>query len=160
MISKRQIMTGKHGHTATFEHIIMRPNGTPCYCGNRGCAETLCSMSALLKGDDPDRFFEQVRSGEKEAVKRWHVYLKNLGRLIAMLHLVQDVDFILGGHLAKYITPEDIRTLYDEIHRSCPFPDTDDFLRLSKMPSHNITIGAALLYIQEFLTDIGSANEL
>ncbi len=160
MISKRQIMTGKHGHTATFEHIIMRPNGTPCYCGNRGCAETLCSMSALLKGDDPDRFFEQVRSGEKEAVKRWHVYLKNLGRLIAMLHLVQDVDFILGGHLAKYITPEDIRTLYDEIHRSCPFPDTDDFLRLSKMPSHNITIGAALLYIQEFLADIGSANEL
>lgn len=156
MISKRQIMTGKHGHTATFEHIILRPNGEPCYCGNRGCAETICSMSALLKGEDPEFFFQQARSGTPEYAKRWKTYLKNLARLICMLHLVQDVDFILGGHLAKYITPADIRSLYEEIRRMCPFTDNEDFLLISKMPSHNITIGCALLYIQNFLSDIGS----
>lgn len=155
IITKRQIMTGKHGHTATFEHITMRPKGEMCYCGNRGCAETLCSTTALLGDEDPDFFFEQVRNGTSGYVKRWHTYLKNLARLIELLHLVHDVDFILGGHLAKYFTSEDIRFLYNEIRRDCPFEENDDFILISKMPSHNITIGAALPYIQSFLEDIG-----
>lgn len=47
----------------------------------------------------------------------------------------------------------------DEIRRSCPFEDGDDFIRISKMPSHNITIGAALPYIQGFLDDIGPGTK-
>lgn len=155
MIAKRTIMTGKHGHMATFEHIQMRPRGELCYCGNRGCAETLCSMNALLGNEDPEAFFREVRGGAPEAVKRWNAYLKNLSALIGMLHLVRDVDFILGGHLAKYLVQADIRFIYDEIRRNCPFEDSDDYLYISKMPYHNINIGAALPYIQAFLDDIG-----
>ena len=72
--------------------------------------------------------------------------------------LVLDVDFILGGHLAKYFTEADIQYLYGQLRRSCPFEDRDDYIRISKMPSHNITIGAALPYIQRFLDDIGPAT--
>ncbi len=160
MITKRQIMSGKHGHTATFEHIIMRPKGELCYCGNRGCAETVCSASALLKGEDPDTFFGLVRGGDPEYRRRWESYLKKLAQLISMLHLVHDVDFILGGHLAKYITQEDLELLYREIRRLCPFQEGDDFLLVSKMPSHNITIGSALPYILTFLRDIGDRQEV
>ena len=32
-----------------------------------------------------------------------------------------------------------------------PFAEAQDFLQISKMPEHNITIGAALPYIQKFL---------
>ncbi len=157
LISQRNIVTGKHGHTATFEHIQLRARGELCYCGNRGCAETLCSMSALLGEEDPDQFFEALRDGADEPVRRWKTYLKSLATLIGMLHLVYDVDFILGGHLAVYFTPSDIRFLYEEIRRSCPFEDSDDYISISKMPSHNISIGAALPYIQKFLDDVGAA---
>lgn len=155
MIANRRIMTGKHGHTATFEHIPMRPRGDRCYCGRRGCAETLCSMDALLGEEDPDAFFEAVRGGAPEATGRWRAYLKNLSALIGTLRLVRDVDFILGGHLAPYFTQSDLRFIYGEIRRGCPFDDDGDYLFISKMPSHNITIGAALPYIHAFLEDIG-----
>lgn len=155
IIVKRNIVPGKHGHTATFEHIQARPRGELCYCGKRGCMETICSMQALLGDDDPEDFFQLVRGGAPEQGKRWRVYLKNLAGLIGMLHLVHDVDFILGGHLAPYFTQSDLRLIYDEIRRGCPFDDRDDYLLISKMPSHNINIGVALPYIQAFLADIG-----
>lgn len=155
MIVRRNIVPGKHGHTATFEHIQLRPRGDLCYCGKRGCMETICSMKALLGDDDPDVFFQNVRSGAPEQVRRWQTYLKNLAGLIGILHLVHDVDFILGGHLAPYFTQADLRIIYDEVRRICPFTDNDDYLLISKMPSHNITIGVALPYIQAFLDNIG-----
>ena len=46
---------------------------------------------------------------------------------------------------------EDIEIIYDEIERLSPFPESRDFIQISKMPVHNITIGAALPYIREFL---------
>ena len=159
MIINRNIVTGKHGHTATFEHIQARQQGELCYCGRRGCWETLCSMHALLGNEDPTAFFEKVRSGAPEQVKRWHTYLKDLSSLIGMLSLVNDVDFILGGHLAKYFTQADIQFMYDELRRNCPFEDRDDYILISKMPSHNITIGAALPYIYSFLENIGPRTE-
>lgn len=159
MISKRTLMTGKHGHTATFEHIQMRPKGELCYCGNRGCLETLCSMNALLGDEDPDTFFAEVRSGSPAQSRRWKNYLKNLAMMIRILHLIHDVDFILGGHLAPYFIEEDIRFLYEEIRRGCPFEDSEDYILISKMPSHNITIGAALPCIQKFLRDIDPKQE-
>ena len=75
-------------------------------------------------------------------------------RLIEDIHLLHDVDVILGGHLAPYLTDEDIKVLYAEIQRLCPFEEENDYIRISKMPSHNITVGAALPYIQRFLEDI------
>ena len=159
LIQDRQVKTGKHGHSATFEHMQAKPRGELCYCGKRGCWETLCSMKALLGNEDPDAFFEAVRRGDEEPAQRWRTYLKDLARMIAGLHLVLDVDFILGGHLAPYFIEEDIAILYREIRQTCPFMDTDDYLRISKMPSHNITIGASLPYIQAFLRDIDAGRE-
>ncbi|MCD7866605.1 MAG: hypothetical protein LUG62_00010 [Clostridiales bacterium] len=91
-------------------------------------------------------------------IRRWQDYLKNLASLIGMLHLIYDVDFILGGHLAKYFTQPDIQFMYEEIAHKCPFEDRRDYIQISKMPSHNINIGAALPYIQSFLDDIGSVS--
>ena len=156
LILNRRIIEGKHGHAATFEHIQARPRGAMCYCGKRGCWDTLLSMRTLLGEESADAFFEAVRSGESEAEKRWSAYLRSLAQLIALLHLNNDVDYILGGHLAPYFTESDIRFLYREISQICPFEEEDDFIRISKMPSHNINIGLALDYIRAFLEDIDS----
>ncbi|MBQ7154329.1 MAG: ROK family transcriptional regulator [Synergistaceae bacterium] len=154
LISHRKILNGQHRHTATFEHITAKPDGEMCYCGKRGCFETVCSKVALLRGEDPDEFFGQVRSGEREALKRWQEFLWYLGRIIAHMHLVIDTKYILGGHLAPYFTEDDVNVLYDYVKKRTPFIEDNDYILLSKMPSHNITIGAALPYIMSFLENV------
>lgn len=152
LISNRKLITGKHGHSSTIEHIQMEPEGKLCYCGKHGCMETQCSISALLNEDETlDGFFEKLNTRKSETVTRWHTYLHHLAAAINLLHLIYDKDFILGGYLAPYLQQQDISFIHEEIRKLTPFPEARDFLHISKMPKHNITIGAALPYIQEFL---------
>lgn len=159
IISNGDIIAGKHGHSSTIEHIQMvRKGGTLCYCGKHGCLETLCSLHVLLQeGETLDDFFEKVREKEPSCLERWNVFLTNLANAINMLHLVYDTDFILGGYLAPYLHEEDITFLYEQIADLTPFVEAQDFIRISKMPMHNIMIGAALPYVQEFLNGMGGA---
>lgn len=155
IISKGEISTGKHGHSSTIEHIQMESDGALCYCGNRGCMETVCSMTALLTdGTDLDDFFKRLAANDEEILKRWEDYLRNLAKAINLLHLVYDTDFILGGHLAPYLKDEDLVFIHNEIQKMTPFEEDHDFLLISKMPEHNISIGAALPYIQSFLNEL------
>lgn len=155
LIIDRKIITGSHGHSATIEHIQMKPDGDKCYCGKRGCLETLCSLHALNYDlDNLGTFFAKVRAADRHAQDIWITYLKNLARAINMLHLVYDKTFVLGGYLASYLQSTDIDYLYQQIAEQTPFSETHDFLEISRMPKHNIAIGAALPYIQEFLENI------
>lgn len=155
MVCGRRILTGQHGHTATVEHMMMRKDGDPCYCGRRGCMETLCSLKALL-GDEPiESFFDRLERGSGSDVdKRWQTYLDHLAEAINMLHLLYDSVFVLGGYLAPYLTQEDIDGIYDRIDAMTPFDEPRDFIRISLMPKHNIAIGAALPYLEAFLKRI------
>lgn len=152
LIADRKLISGIHGHNSTVEHIQMEPGGQLCYCGKHGCMETLCSLKALLNDSEtPETFFEQVHLQNPAACKRWKTYLHHLSRSINLLHLIYDKIFILGGELASFLTEADLVFLYDQIQDLTPFPEGRDFLQISKMPKHNITIGAALPYIREFL---------
>ena len=106
----------------------------------------------LLKKDI--EAFRKIRDRKTVSLnleKRWQEYLSHLARSINLLHLIYDQDFILGGYLAPYLQEKDLSYIHEEIRRMTPFPENQDFLHISKMPKHNITIGAALPYIQEFL---------
>lgn len=155
IISRGEILVGKHGHSSTIEHIQIEPEGGAlCYCGKYGCLETLCSLNVLLReGETLDSFFEKVRKKEPSFSNRWNIFLKNLARAINLLHLIYDTDFILGGHLAPYLCEEDLSFLHEQIAELTPFTEAQDFLMLSKMPRHNISIGAALTYIRAFLSE-------
>ena len=151
LIRNREIFTGKHGYAATIEHVQLHPDGPVCYCGKNGCIETYCSMTALLRGESEEEFFEKLRNGESGHETRWLMYLKDLALGINNSHLLYDTVFVLGGYLAQHLTDRDIGILYDEIEQISPFPEYRDYIQISKMPVHNITIGAALPYITEFL---------
>lgn len=155
IISRGRILTGKHGHNSTIEHIQMQADGLLCYCGKTGCMETLCSLTALLeKKESLESFFQNLRKKDPIFLKRWSNFLSNLAKAINLLHLVYDTDFILGGYLAPYLCEEDLTFLHEEIRQMTPFSEPSDFLLISKMPKHNISIGAALPYIQEFLNTL------
>ncbi|MCI9446079.1 MAG: ROK family transcriptional regulator [Lachnospiraceae bacterium] len=155
IISKSEILVGKHGHNSTIEHIQMQPDGNQCYCGKRGCMETLCSLTALLaENESPDDFFRNLRNNQPSFQKRWEHFLTNLSRAINLLHLIYDTDFILGGYLAPYLWQEDLEFMHEKIRQMTPFAESADFLMISKMPKHNISIGAALPFIQAFLDEL------
>lgn len=154
IISNGKILSGKHGHSSTIEHIPMQPDGLKCYCGRTGCMETILSLTALLaESETPEYFFANVRQKEASALNRWNIFLINLAKAINMLHLIYDTDFILGGYLAQYLCKEDLSFIHHEIQQMTPFTEAPDFILISKMPKHNISIGAALPYIRTFLND-------
>ena len=151
MIRNREIFNGRHGYAATFEHVQLYPDGPVCYCGRKGCMEMYCSMSSLLDGEEEDRFFENLRNGDPLYQERWLRFLRNLALAVNNSHLLYDTVFVLGGYLAQHLTNSDIDIIYDEIEKLSPFPEYRDYIQISKMPVHNITIGSALPYITEFL---------
>lgn len=155
IIYNRRIVIGRDGRSTLLEHIVVRPEGKPCYCGKRGCLETICSMKALLGDEDPDDFFAALRAGGSAEKARWTDYLNNVALMAESLYLLYDMDIILGGHLAAYLKEDDLDFVRREIWESCPFPVTGDFLRLSKMPSHNIAMGAALGLLQKYQQEVG-----
>lgn len=152
LVHNRQILSGRHGYSGTIEHVQIVPNGKKCYCGKLGCTETVCSMSALLDDEDEDAFFERIDAKDPDAVKRWQTFLYYISLAINNCHLLYNEDFVLGGYLASRLKEEDINRICENIRKISPFPETLDYVRISKMPKHNITFGAALPYIREFLS--------
>lgn len=154
MIHKRKILVGRHGHSGTIEHICVEPNGKTCYCGNVGCMETVCSTSAFLQENEKlEDFFKALRSGDPEKKELWNTFLYNLSRSINTLHLVYDTTYIIGGYIAQFMEQDDIEVIYDNIEKMTPFEEARDFIYISAVRQHNITIGAALPYIQKFLEE-------
>jgi predicted NBD/HSP70 family sugar kinase len=43
-----QVFRGSSANAAELGHISVAPDGPHCYCGNRGCMETLCNPAAIV----------------------------------------------------------------------------------------------------------------
>jgi len=43
-----RLILGKDGNAGELGHTVVRPNGLPCGCGNRGCAEAYASGSGIV----------------------------------------------------------------------------------------------------------------
>ncbi len=155
LIINRQIYLGLNGYSGTIEHITINPAGKKCYCGKRGCLETYCSLSALLKEDESlNDFFAKVRQDKTEYVQRWHYFLKVLSRIIGQVYLLLNQKFIIGGNIAPYLNASDIDYLYNLIKKSATFPIEENFIYISHIPENSVTVGAALPFIAEYLSSI------
>ena len=56
----------------------------------------------------------------------------------------------IADKVKEFIASLEIDTLYEIVRERTPFAEGKDYILLSKMSSHNITIGAALPYIKNF----------
>ena len=48
LVINHQVYRGGSANAAEFGHTSVQPDGLECYCGNRGCLETLVSPAALV----------------------------------------------------------------------------------------------------------------
>jgi len=128
-----RVRVGPHAIAGEWGHFVADPGGAPCYCGNRGCVETLISGGGVER-----RFYEEtgrqlrmpdIVSGARDedpvCRQAFNRFLDDYGRCLGGLISVLDPDaVVLGGGLSnieelygigtervrRYAFGEDIRT--------------------------------------------------
>ncbi|MGH4029544.1 ROK family protein [Actinomycetota bacterium Odt1-20B] len=105
------IEPGAHGSAGEIGHIVVRPDGPPCGCGQRGCLERLASASAVSlawaeASGDPDAdaadCAKAVESGDPRAQEVWRNAVDALADgLLTALTLLDPNTLIIGGGLAE-----------------------------------------------------------
>lgn len=105
------IEEGAHGYAGEIGHIVVRPDGPDCGCGQRGCLETLASASAVSRAwaaasGDPDAdaadCAKAVESGDPKALAVWRDAVDALAAgLVTALTLLDPRTIIIGGGLAE-----------------------------------------------------------
>jgi glucokinase len=106
-----RVEAGAHGFAGEIGHIVVRPGGTPCPCGQRGCLERFASASAVSRAwaltcGDPDAdaadCAKAVESGDARAQAVWQEAVDALADgLVTALTLLDPRTLIIGGGLAE-----------------------------------------------------------
>ncbi|MFC4494552.1 ROK family protein [Streptomyces ovatisporus] len=102
---------GAHGSAGEIGHVVVRPGGPECGCGQRGCLEVLASAAAVGRAwaaasGDPSATAADaagaVESGDERAVAVWRDAVDALAAgLVTALTLLDPRTVILGGGLAE-----------------------------------------------------------
>lgn len=102
---------GAHGFAGEIGHIVVRPGGAPCPCGQRGCLERFASAAAVSQAwaeasGDPEAdaadCAKAVESGDPRARAVWQEAVDALADgLVTALTLLDPRTLIIGGGLAE-----------------------------------------------------------
>ncbi|MFG2574688.1 ROK family protein [Streptomyces sp. NPDC048481] len=106
-----RVEAGAHGFAGEIGHIVVRPGGTPCPCGQHGCLERYASAAAVgqawaAASGDPDadaaHCAKAVVSADPEAVRVWQHAVDALADgLITAVTLLDPRTLVIGGGLAE-----------------------------------------------------------
>ncbi|MEY7978309.1 ROK family protein [Streptomyces pilosus] len=106
-----RVEAGAHGFAGEIGHIVVRPGGAPCPCGQRGCLERYASAAAVSEawaaacgdpGADAADCAKAVESGDARARQVWQEAVDALADgLVTALTLLDPRALIIGGGLAE-----------------------------------------------------------
>ncbi|EMF51181.1 ROK family protein [Streptomyces bottropensis] len=106
-----RVEAGAHGFAGEIGHIVVRPGGLPCPCGQRGCLERFASAAAVSEawaeaagdpGADAADCAKAVESGDPRAAAVWQHAVDALADgLVTALTLLDPRTLIVGGGLAE-----------------------------------------------------------
>lgn len=150
-----QLYDGDHARSGEFGHMCVETGGLLCSCGKRGCLEAYCSASRISDdlGLTPDEFFRALEAGNEEYAALWQDMLRHLAVGINYVNLMMDCEVMLGGFLSEYMGPW-LPQLREYVAQGNPFEPNGNFVHLSSLKSHNVSFGAALYYIKQFIDTI------
>lgn len=106
-----RVEAGAHGCAGEIGHIVVRPSGALCPCGQRGCLERYASAAAVSEAwsaacgnpsADAADCAKAVAAGDPDAVRVWHTAVDALADgLVTALTLLDPDTLIVGGGLAE-----------------------------------------------------------
>jgi len=104
-------LAGAHGAAGEIGHIVVRPDGPACGCGNRGCLEAVASAAAVARrygaltgttDTGAARVAQLAAAGDTRAGLVWQEALDALADgLLTGLALFDPDVVVLGGGLAE-----------------------------------------------------------
>jgi glucokinase len=114
MVIRGEPYAGVSGWGGEIGHLVVRPGGEPCACGNRGCLETYASAASIGRryrapagspGDSEQVTAEDVvarmAGGDPRAVRVWGEAVEALADALAAYTMLLDPALIvIGGGLA------------------------------------------------------------
>ena len=150
-----KLYTGNHQRGGEFGHMTIEPDGRLCYCGKRGCVDAYCSVRSLLEGvsDSLPDFFSRLRKGETAVRKRFEEFLEYLAEACNNLRMLFDCEVILGGYLGGYLD-EYLESLRQLVEKRNTFEEYGKYVRVCHFRLEAAAVGAALLHITPFLSQI------
>ncbi|MDY4281466.1 MAG: ROK family protein [[Pasteurella] mairii] len=151
-IINNQIDFGKNGFSGALEHLQIYDNGKVCYCGQKGCLEAYCSLSALLQQDSKELFFTQLRAGNSDYQMRWNLFLTHLAKGLNYVALMLDRDIVLGGKISPYLIQDDLDLLRKKMEAKATFSLDNINIQIAQQQSNAEVIGAGLYFIKHYLS--------
>ncbi len=152
-----ELYVGDTHKSGEIGHMIIVPHGgKTCYCGKKGCLDTVCNAGELDRYTDGnlEAFFKLLEQGDHRAHELWSEYLDYLAIAVVNIRILFDSYIILGGYVGAYIDDymEDLCRRVDE---RFPFDDkAGDYLLPCKYKVEATAAGAAIRYVDEFLETI------
>jgi glucokinase len=102
---------GAHGAAGEIGHIVVRPGGPQCGCGQRGCLEAVASAAAVARRyaertgattDGADRVAALAAAGDPDAAAVWRETVDALADgLLTGLAMFDPEVVVIGGGLAE-----------------------------------------------------------
>ncbi|MFF7053275.1 ROK family protein [Streptomyces griseorubiginosus] len=106
-----RVEAGAHGFAGEIGHVVVRPGGAPCPCGQRGCLERYASAAAVSEAwaavtgnpeADAADCARAVDADDPKAREVWQHAVDTLADgLITALTLLDPRTLIIGGGLAE-----------------------------------------------------------
>ena len=169
IIIKNQIYAGFNGGGAIVSHMVIDKHGKECYCGRKGCLETVCSARALVQqttayaqqhpesmihkvcGGDLSRIdettaYEAFELGDAGAKAIFDEYVDNLSvALINVANLLMPEVIILCGGIT-WLGEKLLKPLREKLNAGVFAKEAGlPMLRQSEMGSASVLVGAGML---------------
>lgn len=167
LVADGQLIRGSQGIAADLGHYSLDPNGLPCACGLRGCAETLLSGPGLVRcvrrrlsagnvpsrlvdsaGLSPQEILSAARAGDVLAQAALQELGEALGQVAAICAVtLNPAMLVIGGGLGSAAYDILLPPAREEFARRVP-PARCQALEWRPSQSKSSAIGAACLVWQ------------
>src|SRR5580698_5556599 len=111
IVHKGEVIVGRQAIAGELGHMSITPDGPLCYCGKRGCVETLISGSGAearyAEKFDAKKPFREIEkdfyAGDAKAAEFMSIFFRNFGRALANVIDILDPDIVvLGGGVSNF----------------------------------------------------------
>lgn len=151
-----RLLTGAAGYAGEFGHTVVRPGGTPCHCGGRGCLEAEVDQATLLAAvglgpADAGLLAERLAASTDPAVA---ALVAEKSALLAVavrnaLNVFNPQAIVLSGYLAALFGASSLDLVAEGVASSRENVE----IRVAALGDEQLMIGAAELVWSELLAD-------
>ncbi len=158
LIHKGRLFASAGGFGCELGHTVIDPNGPPCSCGRRGCAELSVSIPALLKKAEREGCRQNWESlvngaiaGNADCKRLLSEYADTLGDIcLNAINLFEPAQIVLEGRLADaqpFLAPR----IEAKIHTRA-FTESGRRVRIlpSRLPAPARAVAAAALVLEHY----------